>query len=192
MTKLNNKTIISLNGQEGSGKSTIAKMIAKELNFPRYYMGQIFRDMAKEKNVKLSEFRKICDADPTFDNKLDDHLVKLSREEDNFVIESRTAWHFIPDSLKIYLEVTPQAAAQRILDNTAKEQNRENEDSNLDTLENVQKSIIKRRKEDSERYFNLYGIHQDDRKNYDFVIDTTGLSIKEVFEGVMKFIEKNI
>lgn len=185
----NNNLSISFNGQEGSGKSTIAKMVAEKLSIPRYYMGQIFRDMAQEKSMTLPEFRKVCDADPAFDKKVDDYIVKLSQEQERFVIESRTAWHFIPQSLKVYLKVDPREAAKRIFKNLSENNNRGNEDKNLDTVENIQASIIRRSQEDSERYFNLYGIHQDDEKNYDFVLDTTNLSIEEVFEKVMEFIE---
>ena len=182
--------IISFNGQEGSGKSTIAKMVAEKMGWPRYYMGQLFRDMAKEKNMDLAEFRKICDADPVFDKKVDDYLIQLSKEKDDFVIESRTAWHFIPNSLKIYLKVDPQIAAERIFKALAQKNNRSNEDSRMDSTENIKRSIIRRRREDSERYFNLYGIYQDDEKNYDFVIDTTNLSIEDVFEKVVEFVER--
>lgn len=186
------KLIISLNGQEGSGKSTIAKMIAEKLGIPRYYMGQMFRDMALEKGMDLAEFRKICDADPSFDKKVDDYIVKLSEEQNRFIIESRTAWHFIPQSLKIYLQVNPLAAAERILKALSARHNRNNEDINLDTVENIRQSILRRRKEDSERYFALYGIRQDDERNYDFILDTTNLSINEVFGKVMEFIENKI
>jgi len=181
--------VVSFNGQEGSGKSTIAKMVAEKLSFPRYYMGQIFRDMAVKKGMDLPEFRKLCDTDPDFDKKVDDYVIKLSQEQNNFVIESRTAWHFIPDSLKIYLKVDPDVAAERIFKALSKEHNRGNEDANLDTVENIQKSILRRRKEDSERYFSLYGIHQDNEKNYDLIVNTNKLTIEEVFSAVMKFIE---
>lgn len=184
-----NFMIISFNGQEGSGKSTISLMVANKLGFPHYYMGQIFRDMAKEKGMTLPEFRKICDADPSFDKKVDDYLIQLSKEKNDFIIESRTAWYFIPQSLKIYLKVDSRVAAERIFNAMSEKNNRENEDKNLDTVENIQKSILQRRKEDSERYFSLYEIHQDEEKNYDFVLDTTNLNINEVFKKVMEFIE---
>lgn len=188
MQKLNN-FIISFNGQEGSGKSTIAKLVAEKLGWPRYYMGQMVRDMAAEKNMTLLEFRKVCDNDPNFDKKVDDHIVKLSEQQDEFVIESRTAWHFIPDSLKIYLKVDPKVAAERIFKALMEENNRGNEDTNLNTVENILESILKRRSEDSERYFSLYGIHQDDEKNYDLIVDTTNLPVDKVFSKVMDFIE---
>jgi cytidylate kinase len=180
--------IISLNGQEGSGKSIIAKMIAEKLNIPRFYMGQLFRDMAKEKNMTLMEFRKICDQDPSLDKKIDDYVTELPNKHKTFVIESRTAWHFIPQSIKIYLQVDSKTAAKRIFDGFAEKNNRGNEDANLNTIENIEKSILKRRVEDSERYFSFYGIHQDEEKNYDLIVDTTILTINEVLEKIITFI----
>lgn len=183
--------IISFNGDEGSGKSTVAKLVAEELSYPRYYMGQIFRDMAKEREMSLPEFRKACDNDSSLDKKIDNFVISLAKEKDKFVIESRTAWHFIPKSLKIFLKVDSTVAAGRIFKALSQENNRSNEDVALDSEENIQKSILKRRSEDSHRYFDIYGIDQDDEKNYDLVLDTTNLSIEEVFEKVMEFIKKN-
>jgi CMP/dCMP kinase len=182
--------IISLNGQEGSGKSTIATMVAEKLKIPRFYMGQIFRDMAKEKGLTLPEFRKICDSDPSFDNQVDDYVVSLPGKHGSFIIESRTAWHFIPQSIKIYLQVNPRVAAERIFKGLSRSNNRGNEDINLDNIANIERSILQRRAEDSERYFSLYGIHQDDEKNYDFTLDTTGLTIEDVFEKVIAIINE--
>lgn len=186
------KLIISFNGQEGSGKSTIAQMIAKELNLPRFYMGQIFRDMAAQMGLTLPEFRKICEKDPSFDNKVDDYIIKLSNEKDSFVIESRTAWHFIPNSIKIYLKVDSLSAAKRIYKNLSEENNRKNEDSSLNNVKEIRESILKRRKEDNERYFSIYGIRQDNESDYDLVIDTTDLSIDEVFGKTLNFIKSKI
>ena len=169
-----NKFIISFNGQEGSGKSTIATMVSTQFKWPRYYMGQIFRDMAKERGLDLAEFRKVCDNDQNFDKKVDNYVVKLSQEQDRFVIESRTAWHFIPNSVKIYLKVETSVAAKRILKSMSAEQDRSNEDTNLKTIESIKESLLRRRKEDSERYFSLYGIWQDDEKNYDYRIACPG------------------
>lgn len=183
--------IVSFNGQEGSGKSTIAKMVAERLGLPHYYMGQIYRDMAADRNMTLPEFRKICDADPNFDNKLDAYVVELSQKHANFIIESRTAWHFIPDSFKVYLKVDIDVAAERIFKALSETHNRSNEDCKLDTVEDIKKSILQRRVEDNKRYLALYGIDQDDEKNYDLIVDTTNLSAREVFSMVLGFIESN-
>lgn len=183
--------IISFNGDHGSGKSTMAKNIAEALGFKRYYMGKIFRDLAKEKGLTLEDLHTHIVDNPEVDKMVDDYLVELAKKEDNFVIESRTAWYFIPNSLKIYLKIDDDEAAKRIL-GELQSHNERNEGKDLNTLEKVKESIIKRKKMDDERYMKFYGIDIRNKKDYDFVIDTTNLSIQESFEKVMEFIKTRI
>lgn len=179
--------IISFNGDHGSGKSTIAKKVAQTLNYPRYYMGQMFRDMARERNVTVEEFNKICQTDPSMDKKIDDYLIKLAEENSDSVIESRTAWHFIPESIKIYLKVDDEEAAKRIFKELHNE-NRKNESKNLDSQDKILKSLKSRKNNDDKRYMKHYGLNIRKESNYDFILDTTSLSIEEVFKKVMEFI----
>ena len=183
--------IISFNGDHGSGKSTMAKSVAEELGFERYYMGKIFRDLAKEKGMTLEELHVYMVDNPEVDTMVDNYLVDLAKKEDNFVVESRTAWHFIPKSLKIYLKIDDEEAAKRIYFELQKE-NERNEGKNLDTIDKVRESIIKRKEMDDERYMKFYGINIRNDKNYDLVIDTTNLSIEESFRKVMEFIKSKI
>lgn len=181
--------IISFNGDHGSGKSTIAKMVAEELNYPRYYMGQIFRDIAKEKGITLDKLHEGITDDVAIDKLVDDYLVDLSRKENDFVVESRTAWHFIPKSIKFYFRVDSKESAKRVFLELQKE-NQRNEGTELNSIEKVEKSLDNRKKMDDKRYLKFYGINIRDDKNYDLVIDTTKLTIQEVFEKVMKFINR--
>lgn len=183
--------IISFNGDHGSGKSTIAEKVSDALGYSRFYMGQIFRDMAKGKGMSLPEFQKIHKYDSSADKEVDDYVVKLSKENDNFVIESRTAWHFIPGSLKIYLKVSDREAAKRVF-NEAHNENRKNELVDAGSLEEIIKNLQDRKERDDDRYQRYYGINIRDEKNYDFILDTTRLSIGEVFERVMNFIKSKI
>lgn len=184
----NSNLIISLNGHEGSGKSTIARMVAERLGVPMFHMGQIFRDKAAEKGMTLAEYGRLRDTSPAYDREADDHLLKLAAENDSFVIDSRTAWHFIPQSLKIFLKVDISAAAERIMKELQADEARKMEDKNLDSIKNIISSIKKRRSEDNKKYLAYYGINPDDEINYDLVLDTTNLSITDVFEKVMEFI----
>lgn len=183
--------IISFNGDEGSGKSTIAKKVAQALNYPRYYMGQIFRDMAKKRGLTVGEYSKLGETDPTVDKEIDDHVLHLAKNEKDFVIESRTAWHFIPQSLKIYLKVSEEEGARRIFNELQSEQAQKtrNEVKNVETIADIKSKVRVRRETDDARYKKYYGIeiHKDD--NYDFVLDTTGIGIEEVFQKVMEFVE---
>ncbi len=183
--------IVSFNGEHGSGKSTIAEKISDALGYSRFYMGQIFRDMAKDRGLTLEEFQKIHKYDSSADRAVDDYVVKLSKENDNFVIESRTAWHFIPNSLKIYLKVDINEAARRISEE-AHSENRKNELTNSESLEEIARNLQERRERDDDRYKRYYGINIRDEKNYDFVLDTTNLTIEEVFQKVLDFIKSKI
>ncbi|MDI6777773.1 MAG: cytidylate kinase family protein [Patescibacteria group bacterium] len=184
--------IISFNGDEGSGKSTIAKKVAEELGYPRYYMGQIFRDMAKKGGLPVAEYAKLSKKDASADKEVDDYILKLAKEKKDFVIESRTAWHFVPDSLKIYLRVSDEEGAKRIFKQLQEESGSRNEDKKTDSVADVLKSIHKRRKADDIRYKKFYGINVRDPKNYDFILNTTNLTREEVFEKVMELITSRI
>ena len=163
-------------------------MLAEKLGIPRYYMGQMFRNMAQEKGLTLADFMNFLASNPEIEKEIDNYMINLPQEKDSFVIEGRVAWHLIPQSIKIYLQVDSKIAAQRILRAMSEKNNRGNEDANLDTLENIEKSILQRRVKDSERYFNLYGIRQDEEKNYDLIVNTTDLTINEVLEKIIIFI----
>jgi len=90
-----------------------------------------------------------------------------------------------------YLKVEEKEAAKRVFLELQGE-NKRNEGQNLDSEEKVLKSIIARGKNDNKIYMDLYGIDIRDEKHFDFVLDTTRLSIEEVFEKVMEFINSKV
>lgn len=181
--------IITFNGDEGAGKTTIGRRAAQKLGYKYYYTGQIFRDMADKRGLPLVEYLKLGETDPSIDKEIDDHTIELARKEDNFILDSRLAWYFIPQSLKIYLKVDEQAGVERIFEELKKE-NRRNETRSAHTMETLLKKIRERRELDNKRYKKYYGINIHNEKNYDFILDTTHLTIDEVFEKVMDFIKK--
>ena len=179
--------IISFSGAIGSGKSTIAKKLAKKLDWPRYYIGGIRRQIAKERGLTLAGYNKLGEKDPTTDSEVDEYQKRLGKTLDNFVIEGRTSWHFIPHSIKIYLDVTEKEGANRIFKDI-KINDKRNEAKALNTLNDVYKSIKARKKSDIARYKKYYNIDAFDHKNYDFVLDTTNIDIEKVFKIVYNFV----
>lgn len=183
--------IITFAGAIGSGKSTIGKMLAEKINWPRYNMGDVWREMARQKGMTLAELQKLSETELKTDYEIDEYVKHLGMTQDNFVIEGRLAWHFIPHSLKIYLDVSEAEAARRIF-SELKARNESKEDKNLETYEDVLRSIGDRKKRDIFRYKKYYDINPFDLDNYDFVVDTTNLSIPEVYDKIFEFVGGHI
>lgn len=184
--------IITINGDEGSGKTTVAKRLAEKLNFTRYTTGEIFREMSKKRDLSLVEYLKLGETDPSIDKEVDDYVVKLSKEKDNFIIDSRVAWHFIPDSIKIYLKVDEEEGAKRIFQEILGKNNRNETKEKPASVEYVLQKIRERKETDDKRYMKYYGINIRDQKNYDIVVDTTDLDRDGVYEKVLEFVRSKI
>ncbi len=173
--------IISISGAAGSGKSTIAKMLAEKFGWPRYYIGGLRRQKAKEKGMTLAEYNKMGETDPSTDFEVDEYQKELGEKEDNFIIEGRTSWYFIPNSFKIYFDVDEKEGARRIFQDMKNSQKR-NEGKGLKSVEDVLRSARERKRSDIKRYKKYYNIDVYDKKNYDYVLDTTDLTPEEVFD----------
>ena len=182
--------IISFCGPAGSGKSTMAEMLARKLDWPRYYIGGIRRQKAAERGMTLAEYNKLGETSPETDIEVDEYQKKLGETEDNFIIEGRTSWHFIPHSLKIYIDVDELVGAERVFA-SLQEKNERNEDSELKTVADVLASHRKRKVSDTKRYKKYYNFDAHDRKNFDFIIDSSNQSKEESFDALYSFVKKH-
>ncbi len=179
---------IILGGIPGSGKGTIAKLLAKKYNLKTYSIGSIRRDIAKSKGLSIEQLNKL-DEDQTNYNKTSDKQVddfqKNITKEDNFIIDGRLSAIFILNAdLKIYLDANLDERAERILKHKRPEESFSN-------LEEAKNKIIQREKSDTMRYKKIYGFKDyTNKKYYDLVINTTSKTPKEIFEIIQKIIKK--
>jgi cytidylate kinase len=181
-----NNMIITISGMIGSGKSTVADEIAKKLGYKRYSSGDFMRKMAEEKKMTLAELSKEAETNPKIDKEIDRRQIELGKKEKDFVIDGRLSWHFIPNSVKVYLDVSNEEAARRIYND--KKETRKTE--KFSSLEELTKEIQKRKESEIKRYKKYYGINYHDRKNYDIYLDTTNMTLKEEINSLMKEIKK--
>jgi len=179
--------IISFTGDPGSGKSTLGKMLAEKLHFERYYIGQIRRDMAKKKGMTLAQYNEYGEKNPETDKEVDDYQKNLGETDDDFIIEGRTSWFLIPQSIKIYVSVDPKEGARRIFSEIQHE-NERNEGTKAVSIDDVIALNEQRKKSDDFRYKKYYGKDCFDHDNFDFVLDTTNLTIEEAFDKLCTFI----
>ena len=62
---------ITLTGNLGSGKSTIAKIMSEKYGFEIYSTGSIIRELAKERGLSVLEMNKLMQQDNSFDHIID-------------------------------------------------------------------------------------------------------------------------
>ena len=113
------KEIITIAGTLGSGKSSTGKMVAEKLGFKHFSSGDFFRQVGLELGLSVNETNKEAETNPKIDELTDQKLRDMNNAE-KIVIDSRTAYHWIPESFKVYLDLPPEIAKDRIL-NSIKE-----------------------------------------------------------------------
>src|SRR4051812_10879124 len=119
------KEIITIAGAVGAGKSSTAKALAAELGYEHFSSGGLFRQIAKERGVTIEEINKTAELETAIDHAVDERLRELY-EKNHFVIDSRLAFHWMPQSFKVYLNLDTETAATRIL-NHIKSEGRESQ-----------------------------------------------------------------
>ena len=175
--------IITISGTPGSGKTTISRELAKKLGYKHYSVGDFMRELAKEENVTLEEFSKQAEKSVDIDKKLDEKSSELGKKEDNFVMDTRLGFHFIPNSFKIKLIVDSKIGAERIFRDLR-------EGESFESVEEAIEKIKTRMNSERKRYAEYYDIDIDDESNFDIVIDTSDKNPEEIFEEILKKIKE--
>ena len=164
---------IAISGDLGSGKSTIGRLFESRLGLKFHSGGSIFRSLATKYNMTPAEFSKYSEIHPEVDEEIDGELVKISANDEDMAIDSRMAWHFVPESFKLHLLVDIEVAAKRIMD-----ENRGTE--KYPTLADAVEKIKARKASENKRYTEKYNVDPDALTNYDLVVDTTYATPDEI------------
>lgn len=188
--------IITISGTSGSGKSTVAKALVEKYNAQRIYVGGIRRQLAKDMNMTLAELNEYALTHPETDVDVDKKAAENARElAQKFlvVVEGRTQFYFLPESIKLYIKVDLEEGAKRIWkamqeDEVKKQRN----EANVNSFEELLAKTKRREQNDKERYKKYYNLNTTDESHYDFVLDTSHIGIAESIEKVANFIENKL
>lgn len=204
MDKIKNK-IITISGEPVSGKSTVVKTLEEKYKAMGYRVhivttGHIFRQKVKEEYLKMYPDRKNANLadiqeDETFASKraeidatIDRMVAELGKEinsverpNDVYIIDSRLAWHNIPDSYAVRLTVDEKIAGQRVF----ADQSRGSEDSYA-SEEEAKEKTKQRKLGEIERYKERYGVDLADPENYDLIIDTSYSNTEELADIIIE------
>lgn len=188
---MDKKHIITIAGKPGSGKSTTSKAIAKALGYEHFSSGDFFRAIGKERGIDVFEINLVAEEEKEIDFLVDQKLRDLGQEKQNIVIDSRMAWHWMPYSFRVYLDLDLMIAAERILDRLDEER------MELEHIPESTKEYAERLQArlDSEikRYENLYQINPYNPENYDLVVDTATnnpeQAVKMILQGYQEWLQ---
>lgn len=174
---------ITISGYPGAGKTTIGKLLADRLGYKFYSVGDLRGKMAMDRGMTIDELNKLGEKEFWTDDLADQWQKKIGQTEDNFVIEGRLSFYFIPDSFKLFLTINKTVAAERIL------KNQRPDEKPVSSVAEMEEVINERLSADKKRYQEYYGLDPSDKKNFDVVLDTTDLNVEQIVEAVLKQIK---
>ena len=175
------KHIVTLTGLPGSGKSSTANAVAQTLGYKRFSSGDFARQVAAKHGISIEEWNKQAETMPELDHEVDE-AVRHAGESTDLVIDSRIAFHWIPDAFRVFLTLDPRTAADRTFAQIQKEGRASQQAS---TAEETYQNTLARIESERVRYKKLYDLDYTDETQYDLVVDTGVNSIEEVAEKVV-------
>ena len=162
----NRSNQITITGHPGGGKTTAAKLLAKELGWEYFYTGAVQRQLAAEMGISTLEFNKRSETDLSLNKKIDEVYVELNQSQKPMVVDARLAWHFMPNSFKVRFEVPVAVGAQRVFEFARRE------DEQYRDLASAEQALAERRASERTHYRNSYGIDVEDHAHFDLILDT--------------------
>jgi len=176
--------IITISGLPGSGKTTVGRIVAKKLGYRFLSMGDLRGEIAMKHGMTIDQLNEIGKKESWTDKEVDGMLAEKGRSEDNFVVDGWIAFHFIPQSFKVFLTGEERVRATRIFKDQRPDEERQ---KSVDVVIKMQKRRIANT---DARYRKWYGVSFQDMGHYDLVVDTTKISAKQVAEKILKEAKK--
>lgn len=171
---------ITLSGTLGSGKSTVGKELARRLNIPYISTGQIFRQLGQISSLDALQTNLEAESNRALDDAVDNKVREHNQNTPDFVIDSRMAWHFVENALRVFLSVTPEVAAQRIM------ADRSRATEQYVSLEAALDALQARRNSEIKRYKRLYNVDIEDPSHYDMSIISDDAEVPDVVDLILR------
>lgn len=160
---------ITITGNLGSGKSTICRLLNEKYQFEIYSTGKVQRELAKQMNMTTLELNQFMCSDKKYDKMIDDETARISREngDKDIIFDSRLAWHFVEKSFKVFVSVSLNVAAERVMND------QRGSVEQYSSIEEAKKLLSERASTECARYKDIYNISYMEFSNYNLIIDST-------------------
>ncbi len=160
---------ITITGNLGSGKSTICKLLNEKYQFEIYSTGKVQRELARQMNMTTLELNQLMCSDKKYDKMIDDETARISREnrDKDIIFDSRLAWHFVERSFKVFVSVSLEVAAERVMND------QRGAEEKYASIEEAKELLAERAATERVRYKDIYNLNYMDFSNYNLIIDST-------------------
>ena len=171
--------LITISGPAGSGKSTVAAGLAERLGSEHVSGGDIFRELAADRDLTPLELNKLAEEDDSIDRDLDRRQRELAAGREDLVLESRLAGWMAGDhaDFRIWLDAPLDIRAERIADREDK------------PVRTAREETVERADSEALRYREYYGVDIDDLDIYDLALNTARFSPGAVLDVVITAVE---
>ena len=172
---------ITLSGRLGSGKSTVASKIASQAGYEIYSTGKIQRGIAERLGITTLELNELMKTKPEYDDIIDRETVRISKESvgKKILFDSRLAFHFVEDSMKVYTYVSPLVAGERVVKDAR------GSVEHYESAEDARDGLLARMTVENLRFADIYHIDNLDYRNYNLMVDSTYIDPDQVFEEIL-------
>lgn len=173
---------ITITGNLGSGKSTVCKLLNEKYHFEVYSTGKVQREIASKMNMTTLELNQLMCSDHKYDTMIDDETSRISRDQKDkdIIFDSRLAWHFVESSFKVFVSVSLEVAANRVM------QDQRGEVEKYSSLEEAIRLLAERAATEKRRYKEIYNLDYLNFSNYNLIIDSTYCSQEKISDIIME------
>lgn len=158
---------IVINGDLGSGKTTIARLIAERTGLRSISIGDLYREIAQRRGMSALELNLHAERDEEIDRYIDDLQRQMAESSEQLVVDSRLAWLFFREALKVHLITDPVVAAGRVFARPA------DQVESYSSIDEATGSLRSRSESERQRFITKYGVDKERLRNYDLICDTT-------------------
>lgn len=161
---------ITVSGLPGSGTTSLARNLAETHQYTLISAGEVFRQMAKERNLDLAEYARIAEQNPSIDREIDARQREIAEGQDDIIAEGRlSGWCVRNADLKIWLQASMECRVERIF--------------SRDTLEDRETALFltqEREESEARRYQDYYSIEIGDLSPYHMVLNSEKFGVEDL------------
>ena len=164
--------IVTVSGDIGAGKSTVAKVLARSLGLRYLSTGEVFREEARRRGLSLAAMGRLAEQDQTIDREIDRMQTDVARAG-GVLVDSRLSGWLIDGDLRIWFRAPLAVRAARV--------------AARDGLSTEEALSALRGREESERrrYRAIYQIDLTDLGRYHVIVDTSIWSAREIVQALL-------